>query len=146
MRPPGNFGHTRSSVGARGRRRRVGARDSAEPGSVEITVRDTGVGILAEDLPLVFEKFFRGRPAAAPAGEDARAELPPEYAEAPGVGLGLYLARSIVTQLGGQISVESPSPGEARGTAFTVRLPAWQDGGGEGMDRGREDVEALTRG
>jgi len=124
----------------------VGARASAEPGSVEITVRDTGVGILAEDLPLVFEKFFRGRPAASYSDEDAQAELPPEYVEAPGVGLGLYLARSIVTQLGGSISVESPPPGEKKGTAFTVRLPAWHEEGGEGLALGREDVETLTRG
>ena len=123
----------------------VGARASVQQGSVELTVSDTGVGILPEDVPFVFEKFFRGRPAAAPAGEHDAADFPSEYAEAPGVGLGLYLARSIVGRLGGSISVESPPPGEEKGTVFTVRLPAWRDEGGGATDEEREDVEALTR-
>jgi signal transduction histidine kinase len=113
---------------------------------VDITVSDTGVGILPEDVPFVFEKFYRGRPAAAPAGEHEAADFPSGYAEAPGVGLGLYLARSIVGRLGGSISVETPPPGEVQGTAFTVRLPAWRDEGGVAADEGREDVEASTRG
>jgi signal transduction histidine kinase len=128
-----------------GGRIRVGARASVQQGSVDITVRDTGVGILPEDLALVFEKFFRGRPAASPSGENDPAEFSSEF-EAPGVGLGLYLARSIVGQMGGSIFVESPPPGEARGTAFTVRLPVWADEGDAFAVEGREDVEALTRG
>lgn len=124
----------------------LGARASLRPGEVEITVRDTGVGVFSEDLPLVFEKFFRGRPAAAPSGEGGSQDFASERAEAPGVGLGLYLARSIVTQLGGGISAESPPPGEVRGTAFTVRLPAWRDEGGASATEEGEDVEALTRG
>ena len=62
-------------------------------------------------------------------------------------GLGLYLARRIVSQLGGSISVESPPPGERRGTAFTVRLPVWRGDGGAGK-RSEEDanVEAVTGG
>jgi len=134
-------------------RGRVAAREerndfvaAAEPGSVDINVSDTGVGILPEDLPFVFEKFFRGRPAAPAAGGRDRADFAPEYVEAPGVGLGLYLARSIVGRLGGQISAESPPPGEVKGTVFTVRLPAWRDGGGGAADVEREYVEASTRG
>jgi signal transduction histidine kinase len=129
-----------------GGRIRVGAGVSGEPGSVEITVKDTGVGILAEDLPLVFEKFFRGRTARPSSGQDAPAERAPQYVDAPGVGLGLYLARSIITQLGGSISVESPPKGEAQGTVFTVRLPAWRGEGSEDAAPRREDVGALTRG
>ena len=124
----------------------VGARASDEAGSVDITVRDTGVGILAEDLPLVFEKFYRGRPAARPAGEGEPADFSHERGEAPGVGLGLYLARSIVNQLGGSISVKSPPPGEVRGTEFTVRLPVWPEETEAAAVEEREDVEALTRG
>ncbi|MCA1612663.1 MAG: sensor histidine kinase [Acidobacteria bacterium] len=124
----------------------VGARASDEPGAVDITVRDTGVGILSEDLPFVFEKFFRGRPAAATSDGSGPAESPPEHGEAPGVGLGLYLARSIVGQTGGSIAAESPPPGGARGTEFTVRLPLWRDESGISIAEGREDVEALTRG
>jgi signal transduction histidine kinase len=129
-----------------GGRVRVDARASVEPGSVEITVRDTGVGILTEDLPLVFEKFFRGRPAASSPGERDPADFSSKYIEAPGVGLGLYLARSIVSQLGGVISVESPPPGEVRGTEFTVRLPVWREEDGAAVSEEREDVEALTSG
>ncbi|HEX7316947.1 MAG TPA: ATP-binding protein [Pyrinomonadaceae bacterium] len=124
----------------------IAARASVESGSVEITVRDTGVGILAEDLPLVFEKFFRGRPAASsPSGREP-ADFSNDYVEAPGVGLGLYLARSIVNQLGGGISAESPPPGETRGTAFTVRIPVWSEADGAAEAAEGEDVEALTRG
>src|SRR5687768_16188711 len=129
-----------------GGRIRVGARESDERGSVDITVRDTGVGILPEDLPLVFEKFFRGRPAATTSDGSEPAESPPEHGEAPGVGLGLYLARSIVGQMGGSISAESPPPGMARGTAFTVRLPLWRDESGVAAGEEGEDVEAFTRG
>jgi signal transduction histidine kinase len=124
----------------------IGARTAGEPGSVDITVKDTGVGIRSEDVPLVFEKFFRGRPAASPAREHDPADFASEYTEAPGVGLGLYLARSIVGQLGGSISAESPPLGEVRGTAFTVRLPPWRDAGDDGAAGEEEDVEALTRG
>jgi signal transduction histidine kinase len=124
----------------------VGARAALEPGSAEIIVRDTGVGILPEDLPHVFKKFFRGRPAASPSGESGPAGFSSEYGEAPGVGLGLYLARSIVGRMGGSISAESPPPGEVRGTAFTVLLPAWRDEAGASAVEEGEDVEALTRG
>ena len=129
-----------------GGRIRVGARESDERGTVDITVRDTGVGILPEDLPFVFEKFFRGRPAAATSDGSGPAQSPPEHGEAPGVGLGLYLARSIVGQMGGSISAESPPPGGARGTAFTVRLPLWREESGVATNKEREDVEAFTRG
>ena len=123
---------------------RAGA--SREPGEVEIVVKDNGVGILPEDLPFVFEKFFRGRPAASPAGACGPEDSPPECVEAPGVGLGLYLARSIVGQLGGSISAESPPAGERRGTALTVRLPVWEEDGGAGEAKEERDVEAVTRG
>jgi signal transduction histidine kinase len=68
-------------------------------------VSDTGKGIPAADLPHVFEKFYRV------ASETAS-----------GVGLGLYLAQHIVSQLHGELTVES-EPG--RGTMFTVLLPRW---------------------
>jgi signal transduction histidine kinase len=58
----------------------LGARQAGD-GGVAITVTDTGAGILPEDMPLVFEKFFRGRPAAA--AEGVSASEPADYAEAP---------------------------------------------------------------
>ncbi|HYO63560.1 MAG TPA: ATP-binding protein [Pyrinomonadaceae bacterium] len=120
----------------------LAAREAGD-GDVAITVADTGVGILDEDMPLVFEKFFRGRPAASAGG--ASASESDDYAEVPGVGLGLYLARSIVEQLGGRIEVAA---GEPRGTVFTVHLPAWLEGDQDAGGRQEEEreSEAFARG
>jgi len=78
----------------------------AEGGAVLISVADNGVGIAAEDLPLVFGDFYRGKAAAG--------------AEA-GLGLGLALTRRIVEAHDGAISVESEV---GKGTTFLIRLPA----------------------
>jgi signal transduction histidine kinase len=99
--------------------------------AVALSVADTGRGIRAEDVPHVFEKFYRGRPA-----QDRRDGTSPEddgsaFAEAPGVGLGLYLARTIVTHMGGHIGVESV-PGY--GSVFTLHLPVWRPEGGLGEE------------
>jgi two-component system sensor histidine kinase BaeS len=77
-----------------------------QPEGAVLEVRDSGPGILAAELPHVFERFFRGTNV----GE----------ARASGSGLGLAIARSIVEMHGGQIEVAS-AIGE--GSAFTVRLP-----------------------
>lgn len=72
-----------------------------------VTVRDHGCGIGAEDLPHVFEPFYRADPARA--------------RETGGTGLGLAIADQIVRAHGGQIVVSS-EPGA--GSTFTVTLPA----------------------
>jgi PAS domain S-box-containing protein len=72
------------------------------PQIVELTVRDTGVGIAAEHLPQIFEPFFTFR------------------ASGQGTGLGLYLSRNMIEGAGGKISVESE---KGKGAAFTVSLP-----------------------
>jgi signal transduction histidine kinase len=77
-----------------------------QPEGAVLEVRDSGPGILAAELPHVFERYFRGTNV----GE----------ARASGSGLGLAIARSIVEMHGGQIEVAS-AIGE--GSAFTVRLP-----------------------
>jgi signal transduction histidine kinase len=74
-------------------------------GEILVTVRDTGVGIPADALPLLFEEFYR---------------VPREGAPVPGTGLGLPIARRIALELGGTITVEST---EGEGTTFQVRLP-----------------------
>ncbi len=73
---------------------------------VEIRVSDTGPGIPADELPRIFERFYRGTNT----GE----------ARASGSGLGLAIARSIVEMHGGSIEVGSEI---GRGTEFRIRLP-----------------------
>jgi signal transduction histidine kinase len=68
-------------------------------------VQDTGVGITPEDLPHVFDRFYRGNKARPESGES---------------GLGLAIARSIVVAHNGRITVTSP-PNE--GATFTISLP-----------------------
>ncbi|OGP90392.1 MAG: hypothetical protein A2156_06765 [Deltaproteobacteria bacterium RBG_16_48_10] len=72
---------------------------------VEISVRDTGTGISENDLPFIFERFFRGG-----IGENG----------AKGSGIGLTIAKELTEAHGGKIEVESALN---RGTKFTVRLP-----------------------
>ncbi len=74
-------------------------------GRVVVRVSDTGRGIAPEDLPHIFERFYRADRARQTGGS----------------GLGLSIARWIVQEHGGRIEVES-TPG--RGTTFTVSLPA----------------------
>jgi heavy metal sensor kinase len=82
---------------------------SAETGGrVRLRVADTGIGIGPEDLPHVFERFYRADKARR-RGDGAG-----------GSGLGLSICRAIVNAVGGTISVDS-RPGE--GTTMTVELP-----------------------
>ncbi len=114
---------------------------------VTLAITDNGCGIAQEDMPHVFEKFFRGRPAADASMSDEANDGANEITEAHGIGLGLYLARNIVEQLGGRITVEGAAGG---GTAFTVYVPVWRSealAGGEGglQSARRIDVEASAR-
>jgi len=74
---------------------------SEEPAGARLVVTDNGVGMPSHITARVFEPFYTTK--------------------AEGLGLGLYVTRTIVEQHGGQISVESV-PG--KGTAFEVWLPA----------------------
>ena len=77
-------------------------------GEVILIVADDGTGIAAEDLPHIFERFYRADKSRTDSGEHS--------------GLGLALAQSIAKNHCGSISVES-RVGE--GAVFTVRLPSW---------------------
>jgi signal transduction histidine kinase len=72
---------------------------------VTISVADSGEGIPPEDLPRLFERFYRGDKARV----------------AGGTGLGLAIAQEIITAHGGTINVASEA---GRGSTFTIRLPA----------------------
>ena len=79
----------------------VRVRCAPADGGVGVTVEDTGRGIPADDLPHVFDRFYK-------------------TPESRGTGLGLAIARGLVRAHGGEISAES-APG--RGTAIRVTLP-----------------------
>jgi two-component system OmpR family sensor kinase len=85
--------------------------------AMEIAIADTGEGIAPDDLPHVFERFWRADPARARSKSDGEGRL------AGGTGLGLSVAQSLVEAHGGQIWVES-TPGE--GTVFRFTLPLVQ--------------------
>jgi PAS domain S-box-containing protein len=86
---------------------RVAIRWAAEDAHIRIHVSDTGQGIRAEFLPHVFDRFSQSD------GEKRRSRG--------GLGLGLALVREIVQAHGGSVVAESP--GEGRGSTFTVTLP-----------------------
>ncbi len=77
-----------------------------EPGQVAITVSDTGVGIAAEHLPRIFERFYR-------VDKNRSREMG-------GTGLGLSIVKHLVQTQGGQVEVQS-QPG--KGTDFRLVLP-----------------------
>jgi two-component system OmpR family sensor kinase len=78
-------------------------------GQARIIVRDTGPGIPAEDLPHIFERFYR-------------AEKSRTRKESTGFGLGLSIANWIVERHGGRIEVNSQ---EGKGTTFAIWLPLY---------------------
>ena len=75
-----------------------------DDGSRVLSVRDNGVGVAEEDLPRLFERFYRADRARASRGS----------------GLGLAIVRRIIAEHGGSIDVGDNTP---RGTRFTIELP-----------------------
>ncbi|HKI01054.1 MAG TPA: ATP-binding protein, partial [Thermoanaerobaculia bacterium] len=83
-------------------------------GQAVLTVRDTGIGVAAEQLPLLFDRFHRVADARSRTHE--------------GTGIGLSLVQELVTMHGGTVSVSSitdprTDEGTGQGTTFTVALP-----------------------
>jgi two-component system, OmpR family, sensor histidine kinase BaeS len=78
------------------------------PKGVRLVVADTGEGIAPEDVPYVFDRFWRADRART-------------HGEGTGSGLGLAIARQLIQAHGGTIEVQSTL---SRGTTFTIDLPA----------------------
>jgi len=96
---------------------------SAEPVEIrlrgdELTVRDHGPGISAQDRPHVFDRFYRGA--------EARGR--------PGSGLGLAIVRQVATQHGGSVTAEAAPGG---GTLMRLKLPGAEPAGDRLPDEGR---------
>ncbi|WP_322507119.1 GAF domain-containing protein [Anaerolinea sp.] len=85
--------------------------DPQEAGFLRLTIEDEGVGIPPEEMPHLFERFFRG---------SAGRKL-----EVPGTGLGLAIVKEMVERLNGKIYIESEV---GKGTKAIVWLPVWKDG------------------
>ncbi|MEQ8671775.1 MAG: ATP-binding protein [Aggregatilineales bacterium] len=79
---------------------------SREKNSVKVMIRDTGIGIAEEDLPRIFERFYRADKARS--------------IETGGTGLGLAIARHVIALHGGEISSDSVL---GEGATFTITLP-----------------------
>ena len=77
---------------------------------MRITVSDRGPGVAAEDLPHIFDPFYRGRKAVAD--------------QVQGNGLGLHLVKRIAEAHGGRVTVRTAA---GEGAAFTIHLPARAD-------------------
>jgi len=85
---------------------RVDVRCRRTPSGVEVTVEDTGIGVPEEQLPHLFDKFFRASTAVV--------------SELPGTGLSLAVTAAVVRAHGGTISAE---PNPVGGTIFKLALP-----------------------
>jgi two-component system sensor histidine kinase MprB len=77
---------------------------SISPEGLTIAVRDHGPGIAADDIPHLFDKFYRGRGAR----------------RGPGTGMGLSIARGLLAAQNGKVRAENCAGGGAR---FTILVP-----------------------
>lgn len=97
-------------------------------GQIEISVKDTGIGISQEELPQLFTKFHRGTDTM-------------QY-DYEGTGIGLYIAKIIIEQHGGHIDVQSV---KGQGSTFRVRLPVDQAGPAKSQpEQNGQDVQSHS--
>jgi len=81
-------------------------------GNVQMSVKDTGMGMKKSELANLFQKFVRGT------------EAPRYYTE--GAGIGLYVAKQLIEAQKGEVWAESP--GEDKGSTFFVKMPEMKGG------------------
>jgi len=82
---------------------------SSQPGVLIFAIEDSGIGIAADDLPRLFEKFYRGKQ------REARAQH--------GSGLGLAIVQSVAVNHGGRVWVDSVM---GKGSTFYLQIPLVQ--------------------
>jgi signal transduction histidine kinase len=100
-------------------------------GEIAFTVRDSGIGISAADLPHVFDRFWRADRARSRASERG------------GFGLGLAISQWIAQAHGGRISVQSRL---GRGSVFTVTLPLLSEAEASAGEQLRAELRELREG
>ena len=101
---------------------------------VVIEIKDTGCGIPAEDLPHIFDKFYRGRTISN--------GIVVNETNVPGAGLGLNLARALISGMKGVIEVKSRVD---EGSIFVVRLPIWRERDGDNLSATSNSGETVRR-
>jgi signal transduction histidine kinase len=112
-------------------------RADSDGGNVIIEVEDTGRGIRDEDLPHIFDKFYRGH-----ATGDGAEGLSENEQDVPGIGLGLHLARALVEGMNGSIEVRSRI---GAGSTFRLRLPVWsRESNADDVETALSPVEAAA--
>jgi signal transduction histidine kinase len=89
---------------------------------VEVTIADAGIGIAPDDLPFIFEKFYR-------VGETELHSTSKTEFKGGGPGLGLAIVKGIIEAHGGRILAESPGYDEERcpGSTFHIMLPIYKE-------------------
>jgi heavy metal sensor kinase len=106
---------------------RVELKQDAARRTATLRVSDHGIGIAPADLPLIFERFYRG--------DESRHRGEPGVTA--GAGLGLSICHSVVSAHGGTITVQSSLAGD---TVFCVLLPTQSDAAAPPVDRGVREV------
>jgi signal transduction histidine kinase/predicted metal-dependent phosphoesterase TrpH len=91
-------------------------RKGGDGGVLEISVKDTGIGILEEDIEKIFEPFYKGKNAATEGG----------------MGLGLFFVKEVVDLHGGRILVQSEPN---KGSMFSILLPVGNRSQREGIEK-----------
>lgn len=124
--------------------------DTDAPPYIVVRVTDTGVGIGEEDLPRVFERFFKVDRARTrdtePVAHDGRGAVDsqvPQTSAAAGTGLGLAIARHLVELHGGEIWAESRI-GRGSTFSFTVPVTTADDTSGTEPPHAAHDAEHVT--
>lgn len=85
----------------------IAAKRVSENNAMEITVRDSGEGIIPEELPYIFDRFYRAKDAS--------------IRDQGGTGLGLAIVKAMVEAQGGSVSAKSA--GRNQGSAFSISFP-----------------------